>query len=51
MIEKPLKKHVIRNNFIDWEEPNPNANKTHEVLLCVRRVCNNLFYGGKFNGR
>ena len=50
MIEKPPKKQVIRNQLLEWEEATPNASKTHEILLCVRRVRNNLFHGGKFNG-
>ena len=50
MIEKPPKKQVIRNQLLEWEEVTPNASKTHEILLCVRRVRNNLFHGGKFNG-
>lgn len=50
MIEKPPKKQVIRDQLLEWERPTPNASKTHEILLCVRRVRNNLFHGGKFNG-
>jgi len=50
MNEKPPKKQVIRNKLLEWEEVTPNVNKTHEILLCVRRVRNNLFHGGKFNG-
>lgn len=50
MSEKPPKKQVIRDNRLSWERPTPNTSKTHEILLCVRRVRNNLFHGGKFNG-
>ena len=50
MIEKLPKKQVIRNQLLEWEEAIPNASKTHEILLCVRRVRNNLFHGGKFSG-
>ena len=49
MSEKPPKKQVIRNQLLEWEDPTPNASKTHEILQCVRRVRNNLFHGGKFN--
>jgi len=48
--ENPPKKQVIRNNLLEWEIPKPDASKTHELLLCVRRVRNNLFHGGKFSG-
>jgi len=50
MSEKPPKKQIILNQHLEWEDPAPNASKTHEILLCVRRVRNNLFHGGKFNG-
>ena len=50
MIEKPPKKQMIRDDLLEWEDQAPNANKTDEILLCVRRVRNNLFHGGKFNG-
>ena len=50
IIEKPPKKQVIRNQLLEWEDATPNVSKTHEILLCVRRVRNNLFHGGKFNG-
>lgn len=46
----PPKKQIIKDDLLQWSSPNPNANKTHELLLCVRRVRNNLFHGGKFNG-
>ncbi len=49
MSENPPKKQVIRKGLLEWETPNHHANKTHEILLCVRRVRNNLFHGGKFN--
>lgn len=50
MREKPPKKQVIRNDLLEWQEVPPNGSHTHEILVCVRRVRNNLFHGGKFNG-
>ncbi len=50
MSEKPPKKQIIQNQLLKWEDPMPIASKTHEILSCVRRVRNNLFHGGKFNG-
>ena len=50
MSESPPKKQVIRKDLLEWETPKHHTNKTHEILLCVRRVRNNLFHGGKFNG-
>ncbi len=49
MSGRPPRKQVIRNQLLEWENPTPNASKAHEILLCVRRVRNNLFHGGKFN--
>ncbi len=47
----PPKKQVIFGGVIQWEvsvpETNSNADK---LLIYVRRVRNNLFHGGKFNG-
>lgn len=47
---QPPKKQIVRNGLLEWEVAMPDANETHELLLCVRRVRNNLFHGGKFNG-
>jgi hypothetical protein len=50
MTASPPKKQVVRNGRLEWANPPVDGNKTHELLLCVRRVRNNLFHGGKFNG-
>ncbi|NWG38878.1 MAG: hypothetical protein HXY27_02775 [Hydrogenophilaceae bacterium] len=47
----PPKKQMIRNGVIKWEESKPTTDsKADELLIYVRRVRNNLFHGGKFNG-
>ena len=47
----PPKKQVIRNGLIEWEETEPTTNsQADKLLIYVRRVRNNLFHGGKFNG-
>lgn len=50
MSKNPPKKQVIDNGILVWNTPTAHPHKTHELLLCVRRVRNNLFHGGKFNG-
>lgn len=51
LLQHPPKKQVIRNGLLEWKEAKPNTNsKADLVLLYVRRVRNNLFHGGKFNG-
>lgn len=52
MLNEPPKKQINANGLVEWDEPPPNAsNQTDLLLQYVRRVRNNLFHGGKFNGR
>lgn len=47
----PPKKQVIINEKIQWQAAAPTTNsRADELLIYVRRVRNNLFHGGKFNG-
>lgn len=50
MQASPPKKQMIVSGLLEWQPVSPNPNLTKELLLCVRRVRNNLFHGGKFNG-
>lgn len=51
ILEHPPKKQVIEEGRLAWSDRAPNSeNLTDLVLLYVRRVRNNLFHGGKFNG-
>jgi hypothetical protein len=48
----PPKKQVIVAGNIEWAVAEPaNASLADKLLIYVRRVRNNLFHGGKFNGR
>lgn len=50
--ERPPLKQVLVDDALDWSNAAPQAvNATDLVLQYVRRVRNNLFHGGKFNGR
>lgn len=52
LLEHPPKKQVIANGVLAWSEEPPNTDlHADRVLIYVRRVRNNLFHGGKFNGR
>lgn len=52
MLQHAPKKQVIRNGLLEWEINVPSTNSNADlILLYVRRVRNNLFHGGKFNGR
>jgi len=51
ILNKPPKKQVIRNGVIEWEKSEPTTDsQADKLLIYVRRVRNNLFHGGKFNG-
>jgi hypothetical protein len=48
----PPRKQVIRAGRLAWSDAAPSTNiQSDLVLQYVRRVRNNLFHGGKFNGR
>lgn len=47
----PPKRQVIVGGVIQWEVSEPTTNsQADKLLIYVRRVRNNLFHGGKFNG-
>lgn len=49
---RPPKKQIVRNGVLEWaEKPVSGNSEADPILLYVRRVRNNLFHGGKFNGR
>ena len=51
VLDQPPKKQVICNGAIQWSGAVPNQRlKADNLLVYVRRVRNNLFHGGKFNG-
>lgn len=52
ILEHPPKKQVVAGGTLTWSVSVPNTDLQSDlVLLYVRRVRNNLFHGGKFNGR
>lgn len=52
ILEHPPKKQAFRDGALQWADVAAQAvNENDLVLLYVRRVRNNLFHGGKFNGR
>ncbi|MDZ4057976.1 MAG: hypothetical protein U1D69_13650 [Polynucleobacter sp.] len=49
--DAPPKKQVIVGGVIQWEASEPATNsQADKLLIYIRRVRNNLFHGGKFNG-
>jgi hypothetical protein len=52
ILTHPPKKQVVRDGALDWDDAAPGELPPNQLaLLYVRRVRNNLFHGGKFNGR
>lgn len=50
-LNAPPKKQIIVGGVIQWEVSEPQTNsQADRLLVYVRRVRNNLFHGGKFNG-
>lgn len=51
VLTHPPKKQVVQLGMLAWQVVEPGTNLlTDRVLTYVRRVRNNLFHGGKFNG-
>lgn len=52
MLQHPPKKQIFVDDALQWSDVAPDSeNENDLILLYVRRVRNNLFHGGKFNGR
>lgn len=52
ILTHPPKRQVIIGGNLAWSDNPPQTDlRSDLVLLYVRRVRNNLFHGGKFNGR
>lgn len=49
--DNPPKKQTIVNELLAWSDAKPSTNLDSDlILIYVRRIRNNLFHGGKFNG-
>lgn len=52
ILDHPPKKQIIADGLLTWSVSAPDTDlKSDRVLIYMRRVRNNLFHGGKFNGR
>ncbi|MCN5640014.1 hypothetical protein [Escherichia coli] len=50
-INNQPKRQNVKGGTLYWsDEPSEQGNKAVLVLMLIRRVRNNLFHGGKFNG-
>ncbi len=52
ILAHPPKKQIIADGVLSWGDAAPNTNLQSDLVLqYIRRVRNNLFHGGKFNGQ
>lgn len=52
LLTEPPKKQINNNGVVAWDTTPPDEkSQTALLLLYVCRIRNNLFHGGKFNGR
>ena len=52
ILDHPPKKQIVADGKLAWSDAAPDTDlQLDRVLIYVRRVRNNLFHGGKFNGR
>lgn len=52
LLNEPPQKQVNNNGQVDCKTIPPDSkNQTDLLLIYIRRIRNNLFHGGKFNGR
>lgn len=51
ILSSPPKKQMVENGVLIWNSTAPQTDiRADRALIYVRRVRNNLFHGGKFNG-
>jgi hypothetical protein len=51
ILAHPPRRQVLRDGLLEWDDTAPGAASHADLVLAyVRRVRNNLFHGGKFNG-
>lgn len=51
IMNEPPKKQMIIDGNIQWQSIEPQTNsQADKLLIYIRRIRNNLFHGGKFNG-
>lgn len=50
-LEFPPKKQIVKDGMLAWDNtPLEEKIIAKKILILIRRVRNNLFHGGKFNG-
>ena len=51
LLNEPPKKQFIAGGILEWRDsPASTGNVADDLFVYIRRVRNNLFHGGKFNG-
>lgn len=51
LFDHPPKKQVLQDGVLSWQQVNTRERSPQILFSHIRRVRNNLYHGGKFNGR
>ncbi|HDT4622795.1 TPA: hypothetical protein QHO11_003147 [Klebsiella oxytoca] len=51
LFDNPPKKQILKEGVLTWKSVNTNRRSAQELFAHIRRVRNNLYHGGKFNGQ
>ncbi len=51
LLREPPRRQVLVNGEIAWADVSNSDHSAHALFGHIRRVRNNLYHGGKFNGR
>lgn len=51
LFDNPPKKQILQDGVLSWQNVNTTERSPQILFAHIRRVRNNLYHGGKFNGR
>jgi hypothetical protein len=51
LFDHPPKKQILNDGVLSWQNVNTAERSPQILFFHIRRVRNNLYHGGKFNGR
>jgi hypothetical protein len=51
LFDHPPKKQILNDGVLSWQNVNTAKRSPQILFFHIRRVRNNLYHGGKFNGR
>jgi hypothetical protein len=52
LLTRPPKKQIVKDGTVAWKDtPASRGSPTKDLFVYIRRVRNNLFHGGKYDGK